>query len=318
MSRATILAVMHDRSSPRLVVRLLAPTVLLVLIAAACGGAGRAPAATVDGRDISAGELNDVLLSSERARQGDVAAQSGGTLVGQTAIGAVPSTTTAVALTALIYDETVGDEVDPTGELAAAIGEDPIEYLNNLVLTMAGVGSIDDLEVSCGLAAFVETPEQMDELTANLPEFSAAGLQAVGASPLCVVRDDPRAPTQVIDLFWGAEIGGLEEPLPFEAFEATGFDGAPAPWPSGVALIAVVARGQVRDPEVQAMGQALGDLIQAWGQPVASTGQVELASRLSEIEVTVDPKYGSWNGAQVVDPSATRLQEEDQPSPTGP
>ena len=307
---------------PRLI--LLSLLALVIVSASACSAIGAPPAASVDGTEISADELNEVLETAEAQRREAFAAQGGG-LVDDAAIGSVPSSTTAIVLTALIYRETVGDEVDPTGILAEGIDTEPVGYLENVLLSLGGAETLDQLEVSCALVYFTETPDQMADVMAAMPEPSVGGLQAVGASPLCVTRDDPRVPPQIVEQFWAADIGALEAPVEFGAFDAMGFDGTPVASAPGVILTGVIARGLFLSPEVSAVGQAANDLLQAWGPPAAAAGQAVVVERLAETDVTVDPRYGTWNGVQVVDPHTSRLQDElsdapltDEPLPEEP
>ena len=125
-----------------------------------------------------------------------------------------------IVLTALIYRESIGDEIDPTGALAETLDTEPVGYLDNVLLSLGGAETLDQHEVSCALVTFTETPDQMTEVMAALPEPSVGGLQAVGASPLCIVRDDPRVPPEIVEQFWSAEIGALGAPLEFGAFDA--------------------------------------------------------------------------------------------------
>jgi hypothetical protein len=291
--------------------RLILLTLLALVIGAgsACSAVGPPAAASVDGTEISADELNEVLQAAESQRRDALAAQSGG-LVDDAAIGSVPSSTTSIVLTALIYRETVGPEVDPTGALADTIDTEPVGYLDNVLLALGGAETLHELEVACALVYFAETPEQMDEVMAALPEPSVGGLQAVGASPLCIVRDDPRVPPEIVEQFWTADVGSLEAPVEFGAFDAVAFDGTPAPSAPGVIVTGVIARGPFLSPEINAVGQAANDLLQAWGQPAAAAGQAAVIERLIETDVTVDPRYGTWNGVQVVDPHTSRLQDE--------
>jgi hypothetical protein len=288
---------------------LLSLLALVVVAASACSAVGPPSAATVGDTEISADELNGVLQTAESQRRDAFAAQGGG-LIEDSAIASVPSSTTAIVLTALIYRESIGDEIDPTGALAETLDTEPVGYLENVLLSLGGAETLDQLEVSCALFTFTETPDQMAEVMAALPEPSVGGLQAVGASPLCIVRDDPRVPPEIVEQFWSAEIGALGAPLEFGAFDAVAFDGTQAPSAPGVIVIGVIARGPLLSPEISAVGQAANDLLQAWGQPAAAAGQAVVVDRLAEADVTVDPRYGTWNGVQVVDPHTSRLQDE--------
>ena len=313
MSRATIHAVMRVRTgAPRRI--LLSLLALVVVGASACSAVGPPAAATVDDTEISADELNDVLQTAESQRRDAVAAQSGGLIEGSP-IPSVPSSTTAIVLTALIYRETVGDEIDPSGTMAETLDTEPIGYLDNVLLSLGGAETLDELEIACALVTFTETTEQMAEVLAALPEPSVGGLQAVGATPLCIVRDDPRVPPEIVEQFWTAPVGELVAPIEFGAFEAVAFDGTPAPSAPGVIVMGVIARGPFLSPEVSAVGQAATDLLQAWGQPRAAAGQAVIVERLADADVTVDPRYGTWDGIQVVDPHTSRLRDELADSP---
>lgn len=310
MSRTTILAVMRVRTgAPR---RILLPLLALVIVAAAaCSSIGPPPAASVDDSEISSDELTDVVRSTEAERRAVVAAQSG--VVDDAPMAAVPSSTTAVALTALIYDEAVGQEVDPSGIMAETLATEPVGYLDNVLLSLGGAQTLQELEMACALIFLTDTPEQMTDVLASLPDQSLNSLQGLGASQLCIVRDDPRIPPEIVQQFWNADVGVLQPPIAFEAFAATGFDGAESPSAPGVILTGVIARGPFLSQEISAVGQPANDLLQAWGQPAAAAGQAEIVERLADIEITVDPRYGSWNGVQVVDPFTSRLEEEGPP-----
>lgn len=308
MSRATILAVMHVR--PGVTRRILLSLLVLVIVtASACSAVGPPKAASVGDAEISADKLNDLIRDAVAEQQAAQAAQTG-TLIEDTALATIPSGGTAILLTALIYEELVGDEVDPSGAMAETIVTDPVRYNDNVALALGGAEAIEDLEVACALVVTTETLEQMTEVLGNMADQSLDGLQALGAQPLCMVRDDPRFPPELVDQFWDGEIGTLQEPLPFDAFEGVGFDGAPSPLPPGVILTGVLARGPIVSPDVGQAGQAVGDLFEAWGRPAVAAGQAVILERSTEAGVTVDPRYGIWNGVQVVDPGTLRFEEE--------
>ncbi len=308
MSRATILAVMRVRTGAprRILISLLA---LVVVTVSACSAIGPPKAAKVGDVEISADELNTLIQEAVDAQQSAQAAQTG-TLVDDTALATIPSGGTAILLTALIYEELVGDEIDPSGVMAETIVTDPVRYNDNVALALGGAGAIEELEAACALAITTETVEQMAEVVGGLTDPSLNGLQALGAQPLCMVRDDPRFPPEIVEQFWTGDIGALQEPLAFEAFEGAGFDGAPVMLPSGVILIGVLARGPIVSPEVGEAGQAVGDLFEAWGRPAVTAGQAVILERSAEVGVTVDPRHGIWNGIQVVDPGSVRFEEE--------
>ena len=299
---------MHVRTgAPRRI--LIALLTLLVVTVSACSAIGPPSAATVGDVEISADELNALIQDAVDQQQTAQAAQTG-TLVDDAPLATIPSGGTAILLTALIYEELVGDEVDPSGAMAETIMTDPVRYNDNVALALGGAGAIEDLEVACALVVTTETLEQMSEVMGGLTDSSLNGLQALGAQPLCMVRDDPRFPPEIVEQFWTGDVGALQEPLAFEAFEGVGFDGTPAMLPAGVILTAVLARGSIVSPEVGQAGQAVGDLFEAWGRPAVAAGQAAILERSTAVGVTVDPRYGIWNGIQVVDPGTVRFEEE--------
>ena len=308
MSRATILAVMHVRTGVARHI-LLALLTVAVVTASACSAVGPPDAATVGDEKITADELNELIAEAVGEQQAAQAAQTG-TLIDDTALATIPSGGTAILLTSLIYQELFGDEVDPDGVMAAAIVTDPVRYNDNVALALGGAATIEELEVSCALVVTTQTLEQMADIVGGMAAPSLDELQALGAQPLCMVRDDPRFPPEIVDRFWNGDIGVLLEPLAFDAYEGVGFDGAPAPVPAGVILAGVIARGPIVSPEVGQAGQAVGDLFEAWGRPAVAAGQAIILERSTEVGVTVDPRYGIWNGVQVVDPGTLRFEEE--------
>ena len=308
MSRATILAVMHVLSgAPRRT--LLGLLAFVIVTASACSAVGPPDAASVGEATISSDELNDLIRAAVAEQQAAQAAQTG-TLIDDRALATIPSGGTAILLTALIYEELVGDEVDPSGAMADMIDTDPVRYNDNVALALGGAGAIEDLEVACALVLTTQTLEQMADVLGSMADPSISELQTLGAQPLCMVRDDPRFPPEIVAQFWNGDIGALQQPLAFEAFDGMGFDGTPAPVPPGVILAGVIARGPITSPEVGQAGQAAGDLFEAWGRPAVAAGQAVILERSTEVGVTVDPRYGIWNGIQVVDPGTLRFEDE--------